>query len=1026
MLPFRFFVFSHLRWDFVYQRPQHIFSRLAKTCPVLFVEEPVRSKNGEIAWELANPIPNVIVARLQSPLPYQGFADVQLELIAEKLDELKALTSAHFSGEMFSSDEMFSDCAEIAWMYSPLACPLLDRLEPDLVVFDSMDALDHFANAPAGLKERETDLLKRADLVFTGGPSLQRRLEGRHGNLYCFSSSVDAAHFEQARQSSTDKNPVLPKGVRLGYVGVIDERIDLALVAEVAALRPQWQIVMVGPTAKINPKLLPKASNIHFLGQQAYADLPGFIAGWDICIQPFAHNDATKYISPTKTLEFFAARKPVVSTSITDVAQPYGHIVFLADNPAEFVTQVEQALNPQQNRWASRVAAMREVLDNTSWDKTTSQMLNLINIALEKGLRIQRISAEVGAAGPAAGAGAKAREKNQFHIEWDVPNSPGLETEDDPAPGVVTDHSAAIAPDAKVVIVGAGPTGLSAAYHLKDHALLIEKNSSVGGWCRSLKEEGFTFDFAGHIMFSNDPYVHEMYQLLLGDNCHWQDREAWVYSHGVHTRYPFQGALYGLPPDVIRECIMGAIEARFGSSEGLNQTVANDSLAADDLKTSSSSQNLKETLKGKAKRSGKALESASVCKGHEDLFGDVKDCCADGVLESTAPLKRAHFVPESNGSSNRNANGHGHTRETSGDAPSMENGNGSHYSIKADGTANNNHGAKSNGASGVNGSSAPGSFEEFIYQVWGRGIAKHFAIPYNRKLWAVPLSDMETSWLGGRVPQPNLEEMIDGALQPVAKPQGPNARFGYPLKGGFQALMDGFLTHVKDNLLLNTRIDRVSVRDRVIIDGNGREIPFEVLISTMPLPLLIKALGNEAPLEIQEATKKLRYVSVRCVNLGIGREKLTEKHWIYYPGASVFHRIFVQGNASPYCNPKGGFGLTCEITYSPHKPLPCEGDALVERCIEDCIEVGIMQATDPVLVANQVDMPFAYVVYDHARSEVVAKIRAWLKQHRILLAGRYSEWEYYNSDHAFVAGKRVAERAREMLHNHLPSTSAAK
>src|SRR5206468_574980 len=183
--------------------------------------------------------------------------------------------------------------------------------------------------------------------------------------------------------------------------------------------------------------------------------------------------------------------------------------------------------------------------------------------------------------------------------------------------------------------------------------------------------------------------------------------------------------------------------------------------------------------------------------------------------------------------------------------------------------------------------------EEFIYKVWGAGIAKHFAIPYNRKLWAVPLTEMETSWLGGRVPMPDLEEVIDGALKPVPKPMGPNARFGYPLRGGFQALMNGWLPHLKGDLRTGTRVVRVS----------------------------------------------------------------PDKHWIYYPEDTVFHRIFVQGNASPYCNPPGGFGLTCEITYSPHKPLPAEGDALVQRCIEDCRKVGIFGPDDPVWTAEQVDMP---------------------------------------------------------------------
>ena len=182
----------------------------------------------------------------------------------------------------------------------------------------------------------------------------------------------------------------------------------------------------------------------------------------------------------------------------------------------------------------------------------------------------------------------------------------------------------------------------------------------------------------------------------------------------------------------------------------------------------------------------------------------------------------------------------------------------------------------------------------------------------------------------------------------------------------------------------------------------------------MPLPSLIRSIGNEAPADIHEAAESLRHVSVRCVNIGVGRENLTEKHWIYYPEDSVFHRIFVQGNASPHCNPAGGFGLTCEITYSEYKPLPCDGAELIDRCIQDCIKVGFFNANDPILTANQVDMPYAYVVYDHGRAASVAKIREWLGQRDIVLAGRYSEWEYYNSDHAFLAGRKAAERVREM------------
>jgi UDP-galactopyranose mutase len=477
-----------------------------------------------------------------------------------------------------------------------------------------------------------------------------------------------------------------------------------------------------------------------------------------------------------------------------------------------------------------------------------------------------------------------------------------------------------------VVIIGAGPTGLSAAYHLGRDSILVEQADRVGGWCRSIEDNGFTFDMAGHIMFSNDPYVHEMYQLLLGENVHWQDREAWIYSKQVFTRYPFQGALYGLPPEVIKECIVGAIEARFGS------------------------------LTAKKPAADKGTN------------GDYTGTERRGMFE---PLMKANGTrkPRTYTGAERRLNAHKGT---------------------------------------------PKSFEEFIYKVWGRGIAKHFAIPYNQKLWAVPLEEMETSWLGGRVPLPNLEEMIEGALSPSPKPMGPNARFGYPVRGGFQALMNGFLPHLKGDLRLQTRVVEVSPSRHSVTLSDGTVLPYEFLISTMPLPTLIQVIGKEAPADVRKAAAGLRHVSVRCVNIGVGRENLTEKHWIYYPEDPVFHRIFVQGNASPHCNPPGGFGLTCEITYSEAKPLPCDGDALIQRCIEDCHRVGFFRPGDPIWAANQVDMPVAYVVYDHDRARNVNVIREWLSAQDIVLAGRYAEWEYYNSDHAFIAGKKAAEQVAEL------------
>jgi UDP-galactopyranose mutase len=226
--------------------------------------------------------------------------------------------------------------------------------------------------------------------------------------------------------------------------------------------------------------------------------------------------------------------------------------------------------------------------------------------------------------------------------------------------------------------------------------------------------------------------------------------------------------------------------------------------------------------------------------------------------------------------------------------------------------------------------------------------------------------------------------------------------------------MNGFLPHLQGDLRLNTRVESVSPSRHTVWLSDGSEVEYRHLISTMPLPALVRSMGGEAPTHVRSAVEGLRHVSVRCVNLGIGRENVTDKHWIYYPEDTVFHRIFVQGNASPHCNPPGGFGLTAEITYSEYKELPCDGDDLIRRVIDDCRRVGIIREDDEIWAANQVDMPYAYVVYDHARKRNVDTIREWLLSQDIILAGRYSEWEYYNSDHAFVAGKTAAEAVREM------------
>lgn len=230
---------------------------------------------------------------------------------------------------------------------------------------------------------REAALLRSADVVFTGGRSLHRAVENCHLNAHCFPSSVEAEHFARAKEPlpEPEDQAALPRP-RLGYFGVIDERMDLSILGALAEAHPEWQIVLVGPVVKIAPATLPQAPGLHYLGQKTYADLPAYLAGWDVCLLPFARNAATELISPTKTLEYMAAEKPIVSTPLTDVAEPYGDIVYLADTPETFVTACEAALAASSDERTRRSAHMRDVLARTSWDRTASEMGVLLDEAI--------------------------------------------------------------------------------------------------------------------------------------------------------------------------------------------------------------------------------------------------------------------------------------------------------------------------------------------------------------------------------------------------------------------------------------------------------------------------------------------------------------------------------------------------------------------------------------------------------------------------------------------------------------------
>jgi UDP-galactopyranose mutase len=263
-----------------------------------------------------------------------------------------------------------------------MAMGFTNHLSPRAVVYDCMDELSAFAGAPASMREREQELLARADVVFTGGQTLFESKRHSHPNVHAFPSSVDVAHFARARAAQPDRDDQarIPHP-RLGFFGVVDERMDVELLRQVAAARPDWHLIIVGPVVKIDQSLLPTAANIHYLGPQQYEDLPAYLAGWDVALLPFARNDATRYISPTKTPEYLAAGKPVVSTSIRDVIRPYGMagLARIADEPADFVAAVEAALVEDS---AERLRQVDAFLTQTSWDGTWTRMYHLISAAM--------------------------------------------------------------------------------------------------------------------------------------------------------------------------------------------------------------------------------------------------------------------------------------------------------------------------------------------------------------------------------------------------------------------------------------------------------------------------------------------------------------------------------------------------------------------------------------------------------------------------------------------------------------------
>jgi UDP-galactopyranose mutase len=357
---------SHLRWAFVFQRPQHLMSRFARTRTVIYFEEPLPADPGagmSVDVQTCGET-GVVVATPRLPAGLEG--PCAAAALRQLLDE--ALVAHEVT-------------SPVVWYYTPMMLPYARHLDAAAVVYDCMDELANFRFAPPELAGLERELFSLADVVFTGGYSLYEAKADQHPNIHPFPSSVDRDHFARA----------LPRAAaaaapRFGFFGVIDERMDLSLIRDLAAARPDWRFEIVGPVAKLDPADLPQAPNLTYPGQAAYEDLPAWLSRWDVALMPFAINDSTRFISPTKTPEYLAAGRPVVSTPIRDVVRHYGDLeaVRVAVDAAGFVAACEEALALARGDDAGWRSDVQAALANLSWDQTHLRMEALVNQAVRR------------------------------------------------------------------------------------------------------------------------------------------------------------------------------------------------------------------------------------------------------------------------------------------------------------------------------------------------------------------------------------------------------------------------------------------------------------------------------------------------------------------------------------------------------------------------------------------------------------------------------------------------------------------
>jgi len=426
------------------------------------------------------------------------------------------------------------------------------------------------------------------------------------------------------------------------------------------------------------------------------------------------------------------------------------------------------------------------------------------------------------------------------------------------------------------IILGGGLAGLSACYH--GDGIIYEKTQKTGGHASSHEKSGFIFDEGIHVMHTKNEYILSLMEKLNVD-MEIRERNAWIMSHGAMTRYPFQANTFGLPKNIVNDCVLGFIENDFVDNEKID------------------------------------------------------------------------------------------------------------------------------------------SYEDWIYYMFGKGIAEHFMIPYCKKFWGLEARKLTTEWVNVRHPRPSKEEVIEGSLREQTKGFGINAIYRYPKKGGFGFLGKRLADKCKDSIKVGMEATMIDVLKKEIEFNHNEVVPYENILSSLPLPELIKIIPD-APHEVREAVSRLKTNSIFVVNIGVNRANITDKNWIYYLEKEFsFVRVSFPFNQSDNVAPYGASSISAEIAYGHGNSLPTSKDKMADYVINELIEANVIEDSDEIIYLDSIDIKYAYVIFDKERKPAIKIVHDYLKSIDIVPFGRYGMWAYLWSDEAMLSGKKVAEKYSNKIIN---------